>query len=244
MVWWSNNLFLALTEMNCSIHILQTSFQTDSTPGIHLLMPYATFALSTFLLLFGSYALPIIGLANGAIVSAIGVDLATTLLTWCTSECTSECTSVTVSIIGASLLTVICSFIMMKYFRRGFFTALALALSSYNALRPIPLPAVGSLVILGLPLATGWSVVLVSSFLGFWIRGNVTRAGRLICAAHGANGICSAFPILLWTAFSIETQIWQISGLYATLFALSFFTQYVPKTSPRVRADVDYGLYI
>ena len=238
MVWWSNNLFLALTEMNCSIDFLQTSFQTDSTPGIHLLMPYATFALSTFVLLFGSYALPIIGLANGAIVSAIAVDIATNLLT------VTECTSVTVFLIGVSLLTVICSFIMMKYFRRGFFTALALALSSYNALRPIPLPAVGSLVILGLPLATGWSVVLVSSFLGFWIRGNVTRAGRLICAAHGANGICSAFPILLWTAFSVETQIWQISGLYATLFALSFFTQYVPNTSPRVRADVDYGLYI
>jgi hypothetical protein len=224
--------------MNCSIDILQNSFETDSTPGIHLLMPYATFALSTFVLLFGFYALPIVGLANGAIVSAIGVD-ATNLLT------VTECTSITVSIIGLWLLTVICSFIMMKYFRRGFFTALALALSSYNALRPIPLPAVGSsLVILGLPVATGWSVVLVSSFLGFCIRGNVTRAGRLICAAHGANGICSAFPILLWTAFSVETQIWQISGLYATLFALSFFTQYVPNTSPRVRADVDYGLYI
>tara|TARA_B100000787_G_C16195861_1_gene300783 strand:- start:3099 stop:3776 length:678 start_codon:yes stop_codon:yes gene_type:complete len=225
--------------MNCSIEFVHDAFQSDPTPsGVHLIIPYATFILSSFILLFGSYALPSIGVANSLVVYAIGVDVAMTLWTG------RECTSITFTIIGLSFFALICSLFIMRYFRRGFFTALALAISSYNALRPVPLPAAGSLVIMDLPLATGWSFVLASSLLGFWIRGNVARAGRLVCAAHGANGVCSVFPILCRLAFSIQTQVWHTTILYAILFALSFFVQYVPKTSPVVRLGLDYGLYI
>ena len=225
--------------MNCSLEFVHSSFQHEPPPSnFHLILPYIVFAASSFFMLFGSYALQLVALANSAAVYVIGVNFAMALSRG------RECISLTLSIAAVSLVALIVSLLIMRYFRRGFFTGLALAITSYNILRPIPLPAAGSLTIMSLPLVTGWSIVLVSLLFGFLIRGNVVRAGRLICAAHGANGVCSTFPILVRTSLATEIEIWQASILYVALFALSFFTQHVPKTAPAARPVVDYGLYI
>ena len=249
--------------MNCSLEFVHSSFQHEPPPSnFHLILPYIVFAASSFFMLFGSYALQLVALANSAAVYVIGVnavmafaslraerEAANAALRHAVASAQAEllgreCISLTLSIAAVSLVAFIVSLLTMRYFRRGFFTGLSLAITSYNILRPIPLPAAGSLVIMNLPLVTGWSIVLVSLMLGFLIRGNVVRAGRLICAAHGANGVCSTFPILVRTSLATEIEIWQASILYVALFALSFFTQHVPKTAPAARPVVDYGLYI
>lgn len=224
--------------MNCSIEFVHNSFHQDTAPRTHLILPYMTFLLSSFVMLFGSYALPLISLANGAVVFMAGVDIAMML-----PAHEEECISLTSSVVGVSCLAWTVSLFVTRYYRVGFFTALALAISSYNALRPVPLPKVESFVILGLPLTAGWGGVLVSFFLGFWARGNITHPGRLVCSAHGANGVCSALPILLKTALSVNIETWHISIIYAFLFASSYFTQYVARTTA-ARPDIDYGLYL
>ncbi len=227
--------------MNCTVEFVYDSFRTYPQSDVHRFIPYMIFAFSSFILLFGAWRPSLsISLANSVVLTMIGVDIVSSSLS---SFVESECISLTVSMFILLGISFILSSFVIRYFRHAFFSGLTLAISSYNIVRPIPLPVVVDWlpVVLEVPLLVGWGVIGVSLLIGILFRKNIYRTTRLICAAHGSNGICTTLPIIM-QQLSVTIQKWQMSVLYFIIFALSYFIQYIPKK--RSQSEIDYGLFV